>query len=94
MPLVTVLIYSLKVWDFVLLKDDQGLVTGTSGSDLQVWSIAFADQVSRLDISLVCVFTLVSHCAVLSYIIRLVRSLKLHVFLHFGKTGILGLFEM
>lgn len=35
--------FFLKVWDFVLLKNDTRLISGSSDAELRVWSLRFKD---------------------------------------------------
>lgn len=35
---------NLQVWDFVLLRDDTRLVSGSSDAELRVWSLHFNEK--------------------------------------------------
>jgi len=41
------LIIYFQVWDFLLVKDDNRLITGSSDMDLRVWELTSIDQVNR-----------------------------------------------
>ena len=69
--------HKTEVWDFVIIKNDTRLITGSGDNELRIWLIDHSPQVSLLHL-----ITLLARWIGLSFIFRLLVQLFLFKPLH------------